>query len=97
MTEKVQKLEKLNRELETENNDLTAKAGETKKCLIILRSENAKLFVDLKELQSKHATKGDSTAVSALTEEVETTKKELAQSKVTIDEWTVLAKVSSSR
>jgi predicted RNase H-like nuclease (RuvC/YqgF family) len=97
MTEKVQKLEKLNAELETENNDLTAKAGETKKGLIILRSENAKLSADLKELQSKPTTKGDSTAVSTLTEELEATKKELAQSKVSIDEWTALAKVSSAR
>jgi predicted nuclease with TOPRIM domain len=96
-TEKVQKLEKLNGELKTENNDLTAKASEAKKGLIILRSENAKLSADLKELQSKPTTKDDSTAVSALTEELEATKKELAQSKVSIDEWTVLAKVSSAR
>lgn len=97
VTEKAQNLEKLNGELKTENNDLIAKTGEAKKGLIILRSENAKLSADLKELQSKPTTKGDSTAVGALTEELEATKKELAQSKVSIDEWTVLAKVSFAR
>jgi predicted nuclease with TOPRIM domain len=97
VADKVKRLEKLNDELEIENNDLTAKAEETKKGLMILRNENAKLSADLKELQSKPATNGAGTAVSILTEELEATKKELAQSKASVDEWVVLAKVSPAR
>jgi predicted RNase H-like nuclease (RuvC/YqgF family) len=90
VADKVKRLEKLNDELEIENNDLTAKTEETKK-------ENAKLSADLKELQSKPATNGAGTAVSILTEELEATKKELVQSKASVDEWVVLAKVSPAR
>lgn len=104
MSEKLKKSEKENEELETENNDLLAKAQEHKKMsggLTIIRSENAKLLASVQELQSNIPTaKADNVALVAVQKEklavegeLEVAKQELAKSRVSVKDWTDLAQV----
>lgn len=95
---KIGKLDKEIEGLETENNDLLMKQGETKKdtqALQILKSENSKLNDTIKGLRAGGAAlavSGSSTSVG----ENEALESKMRGLEASLQEWTDLAKVCAS-
>ncbi|KAF2867693.1 hypothetical protein BDV95DRAFT_502337 [Massariosphaeria phaeospora] len=104
--EKLKKVERENDDLETENNELLAKANEHKKitaALNDLKIENSKLLATTAQLQNKPAgdSGGDRVILSAMQKDKERLEKKLAEAEAkkataetTLNEWAELAKRS---
>lgn len=104
LSDKLQRVEEENDELESENKSLRSKRAELEKVtavLNILKGENTKLRTAVQELQNNPTTSSSSGTVATLEKEkklleekIQETEEAKASAEKAVEEWTVVAKVS---